>query len=613
MTGLPCGSIFGRCLLLAAGLLVAAPAMAQEPQWRHATGLIEAPRYPEGFPRFDYVNPDAPKGGTLRLSETGSFDTLNPIAQKGELATGLGLVYETLMTDSEDEVSTSYGLLAEALSFPDDISSVTYRLREGARWHDGVPVTADDVVWSFDRLVEINPQQRFYYQHVTKAEALDARTVKFTFDETGNKELPQIVGQLLVLPKHWWTAEGRDIAASTLEPPLGSGPYRITRVNPGSTVRFERVPDHWGAAIPVNVGRHNFDVIEYTYFRDRNVEFEAFKADEFDYWSENEAKRWATGYDFPAAQAGKIKREELENPYRSSGILVGFVPNLRLEKFQDARVRRALTHAFDFETLNRTIFFGQYERVGSFFHGTPLAHSGKPEGRELEILEEVRDLVPASVFEGAYVNPVNGDPQAMRDNLREAVRLFAEAGYEIRDGKMVNAATGEPFTIEVLLNGPIIERVALPYAEELRKIGVEMTVRTVEPSQYVERQRARDFEMIYTGWAQSLSPGNEQLDYFGSAAAGREASRNFGGIADPAVDALIRKVVFAGDRDELIAATRALDRVMMANQFVIPTYTARTARIAYWDRFSHPDPLPHYGIGFPDLWWYDAAKAEAIR
>ncbi len=564
--------------------------VAQEPSWRHASSLVEAPKYPADFTRFDYVNPDAPKGGTLRLSEGGSFDTLNPILPKGEVAAGLNLVFETLMADSEDEVSTSYGQLAEALSYPDDISSVTYRLREGARWHDGVPVTANDVVWSFDKLVELNPQQRFYYQHVTKAEAVDARTVTFTFDETGNKELPHIVGQLLVLPKHWWTAEGRDIAASTLEPPLGSGPYKITRVSGGATLRFERVADHWGAAIPVNVGRHNFDAIEYTYYRDRNVEFEAFKADQADYWLENEAKRWATSYDFPAAVAGKIKREELENPYRSSGVLVGFVPNLRLAKFQDQRVRRALTLAFDFENLNRTIFFESYERVGSFFHGTPLAHSGLPEGRELELLEEVRDLVPASVFEAPYVNPVAADAQALRSNLREAVRLFAEAGYEIRDGRMVNAATGEPFTVEVLLNGPIIERVALPYAEDLRTIGVEMTIRTVEPSQYVARQRARDFEMIYTGWGQSLSPGNEQLDYFGSAAASKEASRNYGGIADPAVDALISKVIFARDRDELIAATRALDRVMMANQFVIPTYTGRTARIAYWDRFSHPDP-----------------------
>lgn len=605
-------------MLASVALALAAPAAQAEPEWKHASALVGEPQYPPDFPHFDYVNVDAPKGGTLRLSETGSFDTLNPILPKGETATGLGLVYESLTTSSLDEISADYGLLAEALRYPDDYAWVEYRLREGARWHDGEPVTADDVVWSFNQLVELNPTQRFYYQHVVGAEAVDARTVRFTFDELNNKELPHIVGQVLVMPEHWWTgtdAQGnqRDIASSTLEPPLGSGPYRITDVSPGSTVTFSRVEDYWGAEVPVNVGKFNFGEISYTYFRDRDVEFQAFKAGEFDYWSENEAKRWATAYDFPAVEEGRIKREVLENEYRTRGILVGFVPNLRREMFQDRRVRRALNMAFDFETLNETIFFDQYERVDSFFYGTPLAHEGAPEGRELEILEQVRDQVPPEVFEGEYVNPVAGDQQALRANLREAVGLFREAGYELRDGRMVDAETGEPFEFELLLNGPIIERVALPYAEDLRKIGVTMNVRSVEPSQFVTRLRARDFDMIYSGWAQSLSPGNEQFDYFGSRAADREASRNFGGIADPAVDALIEEVVFAEDRDRLIDATRALDRVLMANQYVIPSYTARNSRIAYWNRFDHPDPLPTYSIGFPTIWWYDAEKAEAIR
>jgi len=609
---------FFAIMFASGALALAAPTAQAEPEWKHASALVGEPQYPPDFPHFDYVNVDAPKGGTLRLSETGSFDTLNPILPKGETATGLGLVYESLTTSSLDEISADYGLLAEALRYPDDYAWVEYRLREGARWHDGEPVTADDVVWSFNQLVELNPTQRFYYQHVVGAEAVDARTVRFTFDELNNKELPHIVGQVLVMPEHWWTgtdAQGnqRDIASSTLEPPLGSGPYRITDVSPGSTVTFSRVEDYWGAEVPVNVGKFNFGEISYTYFRDRDVEFQAFKAGEFDYWSENEAKRWATAYDFPAVEEGRIKREVLENEYRTRGILVGFVPNLRREMFQDRRVRRALNMAFDFETLNETIFFGQYERVDSFFYGTPLAHEGAPEGRELEILEQVRDQVPPEVFEGEYVNPVAGDQQALRANLREAVGLFREAGYELRDGRMVDAETGEPFEFELLLNGPIIERVALPYAEDLRKIGVTMNVRSVEPSQFVTRLRARDFDMIYSGWAQSLSPGNEQFDYFGSRAADREASRNFGGIADPAIDALIEEVVFAEDRDRLIDATRALDRVLMANQYVIPSYTARNSRIAYWNRFDHPDPLPTYSIGFPTIWWYDTEKAEAIR
>jgi microcin C transport system substrate-binding protein len=595
------------------------PARAQEQQWRHAASLIGEPKYPADFAHFDYVNPDAQKGGALRLSETGGFDTLNPILPKGEAATGLvGFVYERLMTDAMDEVSAEYGLLAEALSYPADFSEVTYRLRASARWYDGEPVTAEDVVWSYNKLVELNPQQRFYYQHVVEAEAVDARTVRFTFDEKDNKELPQIVGQIPVLPKHWWEGEDakgnkRSIGQSTLEPPLGSGPYRVSGVNPGSTITFERVKDYWGADLPVNIGQNNFDSITYNYYRDLNVEFEAFKAGEFDFWSENEAKRWATAYDFPAVQNGKIKRDELENPYRTTGILVGFIPNLRRPLFQDYRVRRALNLVFDFETLNKTIFYEQYERVDSFFYGIPLRWEGLPQGRELEILETVRDKVPPEVFTTEYKNPVNGDGRAQRQNLREALGLLQEAGYEQRDGVLVNSKTGQPLSFEVLLNGPTIERVALPFAEDLRKIGIDMRVRSVEASQYVSRVRSRDFDMIYSGWPQSLSPGNEQLDYFGSEAANREASRNYGGIKDPAVDALIRRVIFATDRDDLIAATKALDRVLMANQYVIPSYTSRKARIAYWNRFGRPDPLPEYSIGFPTIWWYDAEKAAAIQ
>ncbi|WP_223385492.1 extracellular solute-binding protein [Oricola cellulosilytica] len=608
-------------ILLAASFALALPGFssAQDGGWRHATSLIGEPKYAEGFERFDYVNPDAPKGGSLRLSETGSFDTLNPILSKGEVASGLGaFVYETLMKSSLDEVSAEYGLLAEALSYPDDFSEVSYRLRADARWHDGEPVTAEDVVWSFEKLVELNPQRRFYYQHVTGAEAVDERTVRFTFDEKDNKELPHIVGQVPVLPKHWWegkdaSGEQRDISGSTLEPPLGSGPYRVSAMNPGSTLTFTRVADYWGAELPVNAGQHNFETITYNYYRDRNVEFEAFKADEFDFWNENEAKRWATAYDFPAARDGSIVREELENPYRAQGVLVGFVPNLRKPMFQDARVRRALNLVFDFETLNKTIFYDQYERVDSFFYGTPLRWEGFPEGRELEILETVRDQVPSAVFTKEYTNPVSGGGRQQRQNLREALRLLLEAGYEQSDGVMVHKETGQPLSFELLLNGPTIERVALPFAEDLRKIGVEMRVRSVEPSQYVARARSRDFDMIYTGWAQSLSPGNEQFDYFGSKAADSEASQNFAGIKDPAVDALIRRVVFAKDRDELIAATKALDRVLMANQYVIPSYTSREARIAYWDRFAHPEPLPEYSIGFPEIWWYEAEKAAAIQ
>jgi microcin C transport system substrate-binding protein len=528
------------------------------------------------------------------------------------LAVGLGLVFETLMVSSEDEISADYGLLAEAVRYPDDYSWVSYRLREGARWHDGEPVTPEDVVWTFEQTVANNPQREFYYRHVTKAEITGPREVTFTFDEKNNLELPKIVGELLILPKHWWQerdGESAAIGETTLEPPLGSGPYRIANVRPGESLTYERVPDYWGADLNVNIGRNNFDRITYTYFADRNVEFEAFKSDNVDFWQENEAKRWVNAYDFPAVAEGRIIRETPENAYRSSGVLVGFIPNLRRDKFKDPRVRRALNYAYNFEDQNRNLFFGQYDRVDSFFFGTELASSGLPQGQELDILKSLEGKVPESVFTTPYENPVGGteqDVQAnMRANLREAVSLFREAGYTLRGNQMVNEETGEPFTFEIMLNGPLIEKVALPFAQNLRRIGVDVSIRVLDSSQYVNRLRSRDFDMIYNGWGQSLSPGNEQAEYWGSRAAEREGSANYAGIADPAIDELVRKVAFAKDRETLIQTTRALDRVLLANHFVIPTYTLRNSRIAYWDRLSHPEELPYYSLGFPGVWWFN--------
>ncbi|MEM6461572.1 MAG: extracellular solute-binding protein [Pseudomonadota bacterium] len=586
-----------------------APSAAEDRAWRSAISLIGEPKYEAGFTRFDYVNPDAPKGGRLNLSVNGSFDTLNPLLARGEMASGVeSLLYDRLMTSSLDEVSAEYGLIAEAVSYPDDYSSVTYRLRPEATWHDGVPISVEDVIWSFEKSVELDPQRQFYYQHVTGAQKTGENEVTFTFDETNNRELPQIVGQLLVLPKHWWEgtdADGnqRSIGQTTLEPPLGSGPYRLKAVSPGSDLLFERVEDYWGKDLPVNIGSHNFGEINFSYFADRNAEFVAFTAGNIDYWSENRAARWANEYNFPAVRDGRVVREMHENPYRSIGLMVGFLPNLRREKFSDPKVRRALNLAFDFEDLNRTIFFDQYERIDSFFYGTELAADGLPEGLELEILETVRDQIPPEVFTTAYENPVGGNPQNQRTNLRDAVRLFSEAGYEIRNGTMVNAETGEPFTFEILLDGPVIERVALPYAENLRKIGIAATVRTIDPAQYQNRIRSRDFDVIYTGQGQSLSPGNEQFEFWGSESAAREGSANYAGIADEGIDALIRRVVFAPDREELIAATRALDRVLLTHQFFIPTYTLRKVRIAFYSKLAHPEPLPTYSIGFPTIWW----------
>ena len=598
---------------LAALITLGAPVLGQELVWRHASSLIEAPKYAEGFTRYDYVNPDAPKGGTVRLSETGSFDTFNPVLPQGEPATGLGLVYESLMDSSLDEVSTQYGLLAEALAWPDDFSSVTFRLNAKARWQDGQSVTVEDVIWSFEKILEISPSQAQYYANVTGAASNAPGEVTFSFDSTGNRELPQIMGQLLVLPKHWWegsdaSGKQRDIGASTLEPPMGSGPYRIDSFVAGRTISYKRVADYWAAELPAGVGQNNFEEIRYEYFRDTTVEFEAFKGDQFDWWEENMARRWARDYNFPAVTDGRVVQELFENTYRGSGVLVGFIPNLRLDKFKDPLVRRALNFAFDFEELSRTLFYGQYERVDSYFFGIPLRWEGLPTGEELEILESVRGKIPESVFTTAYTNPVGGDQTKLRANLREALRLLGEAGYTLDGNRLVNAA-GEQLSFEILLNGPTLEPVATAFQTNLQQIGIVVTVRSVDSPQYINRLRSRDYDMIYSGWAQSMSPGNEQRDYFGSAAAVGEDTRNYGGVADPGVDALIDKVIFADDRETLIAATKALDRVMMANYFLVPSYTLRKSRIARWDRFSHPDLLPQYSIGFPTVWWWDADKA----
>jgi microcin C transport system substrate-binding protein len=612
---MPIRLMLAALLLLVAGVAVG---QAQEPEWRHAAALTGEPKYPEGFKHFDYVNPDAPKGGVVRFGVQGGFDSFNPIlSTRGTPAAGLGYVNESLMTSSLDEldISATYGLLAEAMRYPADFSSVTFRLRPEARWHDGQPVTAEDVVWSYEQLIKNNPDQRFYYNHVKSAAVTGEREVTFTFDAPGNRELPHIMGQLTVLPKHWWEgkdAQGRqrDVGRPTLEPPLGSGPYRIKSFEPNRTIVYERVPDHWGKDLNVNVGMYNFDEIRFDEYRDTQVLLEAFKGDQYDWRSENSAKGWATGYDFPARQQGKVILEIF--PDESSGLMQAFVPNLRLPKFQDIRVREALDLAFNFEAMEHTVFFGQYERINSYFAGTELATTGLPSGLELEILETVRDQVPPEVFTKEYRSPTNPTPQAERDNLRRALTLLQEAGYELRGRRMVNAKTGEPLTIEFLDQDPNGERLVLPYKQNLEKIGIELTLRIVDTPQYIERIRNRDFEMTTLGWPETLSPGNEQRGFWGSAAADEPSSRNYAGIKNPAVDKLIDRIIYAKDREELVAAVHALDRVLLWNRYMVPQFHIAAFRTARWDRFGHPDNIPPYTHGFPDIWWYDAEKAQRL-
>jgi microcin C transport system substrate-binding protein len=607
-----------RLLPIAAGLALSAllaisPVLAQDKVWRNADSLVGTPKYHEGFAHFDYVNPDAPVGGTVRLSEMGRFDTFNPILPQGSAADGLGLVYETLMVPSEDETSTEYGALAEAMSYPEDFSSVTFRMNPRAKWADGQPVTAEDVVWSFNKIIELNPSQAQYYADVTKAEVTAPGEVTFSFDQTGNHELPNIMGQLLVMPQHWWegtdaSGKTRDIGHSTLEPPLGSGPYKLASFSPGSSVSYERDPNYWGLKEGFAVGENNFQTVKYVYFQDLDAAFEGFKGDQFDWWDENIAVRWQQAYDFPAAQDGRVIKETFENPYRDNGVMVGFVPNLRKPMFQDEALREAMLYAFDFESLDKIRFFGKYDRIDSYYYGTELASSGLPQGEELDILNSIKDEVPASVFTTPYSNPVSGDPEKLRANLKIAYDLLTNAGYKLNGSQLMDP-DGNPVGFEILLNGPTIEPIATAFTTNLKRLGINASIRTVDSSQYVERVRSRDYDMIYTGWAESLSPGNEQRDFWGSKAASDNNTRNYAGISNPGVDALIDKIVYSKGHDELVAATRALDRVLLAEHYVIPSYTLRHARIARWDRFSHPDPLPQFSIGFPGVWWYDDAKA----
>ena len=601
-------------------LPAASPAQAQatgEPAWRHALSLFGDIKYPAGFKRFDYVNPDAPKGGVARQLEVGTFDNFNIVVAglKGAIASGVGLIYQALTSQALDEVATAYGLLAEAVAYPDDYSYVTYRLRSEARWHDGKPVTPDDVIFSFDALKKNSPMYSAYYRHILKCEQVGEHDVKFTFDGPGNRELPLITGEVTVFPKHWWEgtdAQGRkrDIAATTLEIPLGSGPYRIKEFVAGRSLVLERVTDYWGSKMPQGVGQDNFDQIRYEFFRDDTVAREAFKADQLDWILERSAKEWSTAYDFPAVREKRVILEKF--PINSSGRMQGFAFNLRRPLFQDVRLRRAFNYAYDFEEMNRQLSTGEYHRDNSYFEGTELASSGLPEGQELQILETVRDKVPPEVFTTPYQNPVNGNPEAVRNNLREATRLLKEAGFEIKDRKLVDPA-GQPVSVEFLSQDQGDERIVLFYKPGLERLGITVNVRTVDNVQYQNRLRSFDFDLTTDVWSQSLSPGNEQRDFFGSQSADRPGGRNTPGIKNPAVDILIDRIIFAKDRAELVAACKAMDRVLLWNFYVVPQFTFGFARYARWDRFSHPEPLPKYGIsGFPTLWWFDADKAAKI-
>ncbi len=589
--------------LLSASTVHAAP--------RHGLSAFGDLKYPENFAYFDYVNPTAPAGGKLSMigsSGVTSFDSLNAFILKGQPAEGLILLFDSLMVRAMDEPDAMYGLLAQSAEISEDRQSVTFTLRPEARFHDGTPVTAADVAFSFDTLKKHgHPFIRLPLRDVIRAEAPDARHVRFVFSGTETRDLPMIVAELPVLSKAYYTAH--DFTATTVEPPLGSGPYTVKDAQLGRSITYARNPDYWGWKLPVNRGRFNFATIRYDFFRDRSVAFEAFKAGGYDLREEFTSKTWATEYNFPALQEGRVIRDTLpdENP---SGVQ-GFFMNLRREKFSDIKVRQALDLAFDFEWANRNLFFGLYERTDSYFENSSLAASGTPGPEELALLEPHRDKLPPSVFGPAYVPPISDGSGNLREGLKQAGALLDAAGWRIRDGKRLNAK-GAPLTIEFLNYETAFERIIGPYIRNLNRLGIDAKVRTVDPSQYESRVEGFDFDITTSRYVQRNTPGIELRGYFSSAAAAQPGSRNIAGISDPAVDALVEAVIGARDRAALTSAARALDRVLRSQHYWVPQWFKGVHTIAYWDRFARPDVTPKYDPGIIDTWWADPAKAAPI-
>lgn len=592
------------------------PAWADDKVFVHAASMYGDYKYKADFAHFDYVNPAAPKGGSIRLAAFGSFDSLNPFSLKGSPAAIT--VSETLLTKSLDEPFTEYGLIAEGVYHPDDISSAVYRLRPEAKFHDGKPITPEDVIWSMEAIKANLTTRAAYYKNVEKVEQTGEHEVTFVFNEKNNRELPSIVGQISVLPKHWWLANGadgkpRDIAASSLEIPLGSGPYKFKDVKPGSSITLVGVPDYWGKDLAVNVGQNNFDELKYIYFQNPLVAFEAFKGDQYDYTRESISKNWATGYDFPAIKDGRCVKEEIT--LKKVNGMQGWVLNQRLAKFKDVRVRKAFNLAFDFEWSNANLFYGQYKRSRSFFNNSELEAKGLPSPEELLLLEPLKDKLPVEVFTTEYNNPTNSDATARRNNLREASQLLAEAGWTIaQDGgkNVLKNAAGETFKAEITLDSPAFEKVALPYKEQLALLGIVVTVRTIDAEQFVKLKETFDYDIIVNNFGQSLSPGNEQRFFWGSTEADKNGSENYAGIKSQAIDALIDMVIFAKDRKSLVTACHALDRALIWGYYMVPQWYIGYERIAHWNRFGRPDVTPDFDLGFPTTWWWDEAKAKKV-
>ena len=577
----------------------------------HAIAMHGEPKYNKDFLSVEYVSNSAVKGGNIVRSSIGNYDTFNPFTLKGNSAAGIGLLYESLTVSSSDEAFTEYGLLAKQIEWPEDRSWVAFTLRDEAVWHDGKQISSDDVVWTFNTLMEKgHPFYKYYYGDVSEVIKISENKVKFIFSTNTNKELPLIVGQLPVLPQHYW--EDKNFEETTLDIPIGSGPYKIKSFDAGRSITYELNIDYWAFKnniVPIKVGKDNIGTIRYDYYKDRGVEREAFKSGEIDFFSENTSKEWATGYDINAVEQGLIKKELIshENPQG----MQAFAFNTRKEIFKDKRVRKALSYAFDFEWTNKNLFYGAYKRTDSFFENSELASNGLPSKEELAYLDPYMDVLPNEVFNAQYNNPKTDGSGFIRNQLQEATKLIKDAGWILQNGKLTNSK-GEPFEFEILLVSPAFERIVLPFIDNLEKLGIKASLRTIDSSQYQKRIESFDFDMIVFTFSQSLSPGNEQRNFWGSDAADTNGSRNVIGIKNDVIDILIEKLINAKDREDLITITKALDRVLLWNYYVIPQWHISAYRVLYWDMFNQPNKKPKYSLGF-DTWWINQSKFDFIN
>lgn len=595
-------------ILLTVCLLAGAISAQAAIEISHAIALHGNPALSARFTHFPFANPDAPVAGKLRLDATGTFDSLNAFINKGVPAEGLGRLYDSLTVASPDEPFTRYGLLAERIERdPKDASWIIYHLRPQARFSDGQPVRAVDVVETF-RLIKSQgaPAYQAYFADVKRVRALSPLSVRFDFASKNNRELPLIVGEMSILPWHYWHHRAFD--KTSLDIPVGSGPYTIASIDPGRRITYARNPRYWGWSLPVNRGLNNFQEVSYRYYRDASVAFEAFKAGQYDIRLENKAKTWATEYQFPAVTSGQVIR--IEQAHENPSGMQGFLFNTRRAPLNDLRVRQAISLAFDFEWSNRALFYQAYRRTHSYFANSELAAVDQPSTAELRLLKPYRQQLPMTVFGSAVQAPVSKGDGYNRENLLAAQALLKAAGWHLQDGKLVNTQ-GQALTLEMLLVQPEFERITQPFKRNLARLGITLNIRILDAAQYIERLRQFDYDLTVGGFPASNSPGNELWSFWGSAAASTPGSRNLTGLQSPVVDALISRITGAHDRQQLVSAVRALDRVLRAQWLVVPHYHTPVYRIAAWNRFSRPARQPRYGDGL-DTWWLDAAKVQQL-